>query len=201
MPPTPSSTPSLSWRTPALTGSVAVLALLVGGYVGSIYQKQADGAVVANKDALIVSTQQELAAQQEATKATSTPSAQVGPTPAKQPPPITIFSLPKGGDRPCRDDMLTLSWKADPSRLDEVRIWINSPFPSSPLADVPVSWNETGAIGEGSVNWKVGDAVVGITHMQIPDGELYRIHIDAFKNGVVVSKQDSGLFAIDTCTG
>lgn len=190
-----------SRKSPVLIFSIigaCIAALGIGVYGGMYYQKQTDAVLIADREMAITNLRQALTMQASTTSQSQ--NAQI-PQSATVSSPIVMFALPKKNDRLCRDDMLTFSWKADPSRVDQVVITINTPFPSSPLGDVPVSWNETGALGEGSVDWKIGDATVGTVHMQIPDGELYRIHVEAFQKGKVISKQDSGSFAIDTCKG
>lgn len=175
----------------------AIVALLVGAYGGVLFQKRIDDVTIAGKDSVIVGMQNTIASLQASQLSVATSTAASSP----QSPLITVFSLPKDADRLCRDNRTTFTWKADAKRVDEVRISINAPFPASPIADVPVSYNETGVIGQGTVNWKIGDAVMGTSHFAIPDGDLYRIHIDALRNGAVVDSQDSGTFAIDTCRG
>lgn len=182
---------------------------MVGIGVGYAFEHRVATMTLANRDRVIESLRQDVAAaeadkqaeiqrvkkemlQMVAEVQTSTPTASVeafGPT-----------VLPKKGDRFCRGDELTVIWNVN-EIVDEVRVWVNTPFPSQPIIDAPATWNELGVTGRGDVTWTVGEAKVGTTKMDIPDGELYRINIDALSGGKVVGTQESGNFTIETCQG
>ena len=116
-------------------------------------------------------------------------------------PPISIV-LPKKGETLCRDDFFTFSWKADSKQAEELRIWIDANIPAPPIADVTISYNETGTIGSGAYDWKIGQVNSGAnSKFDIPDGDFYRIKYDVVNNGTTIYSGQSDSFSINTCKG
>lgn len=185
------------WTVP-ISVAALIIGLCLGAWGGVYYQQQTDRAVIAEKDSLLMQMQQALAQQ----SAPDAPTPVAGATQAVlRPIAITFSSLPREGDRVCRDTPLTLSWVGDPSQVDEVVVTVNAPFPASPIADVPLMYNERGIPGQGTATWTVGSAMIGQSAMNIPDGDLYHLTVTALYKGAQVYTQDSGTFAIDTCKG
>lgn len=182
-----------------------VTALLLGTFIGSVYQSRTTSDSLASKDSIIIALQNEIAKK-------NVPGA-LASAPTVTPPSVTheyasnssVFtevSLFAQGARFCRGTMMPLSWRADTTRADQVRVTLDASLPLSPLADVPVSWNETGEKGYGTVEWVVGIGSFGMDQrVSLPDGETYRIRYEALKGGRVIETKDSGLFGIQTCEG
>ncbi len=185
-------------RTPFLIAAVSVIALGIGAYAGMYYQKTLDAQIIQEKEASVINLQQALAYQVSQEVNSTLPAA---PDAAPQDPIIRSLNLPKVGDRLCRNTVYTVKWKVDATRAENIRIWVDAMMPTSPLIDAPVTWNESGIRGEGSVDWKIGTTEVGTSVQDLPDGELYRIKVDLVKGGTVIEHRSSGLFAVDTCEG
>ena len=185
-------------RVLILLSAVGLVALGVGAYVGMYYQKSSDAQIIQEKEATMINLQQALAYQLSQQENSPMPAA---PDATLQDPIIRSLNLPKAGDRLCRNTVYTVKWKVDAARAENIRIWVDAMMPTSPLIDAPVTWNESGFKGEGSVDWKVGTTEVGTSVQDLPDGELYRIKVDLVKGGVVIEHRSSGLFAVDTCEG
>lgn len=179
-----------------------------GFYAGTVYQKGNDSAAILQTMPAFTphydsatGTQQTTtpsAAEQATDTITSTATSSVPTGPAV----IIVTSLPVEGQRLCRNSNVAFSWEADAAHVDEVRFSVNAPMPVNSILDAPVSYNETGDTGRGSIDWKVGTvSSTGSQTMDFPDGDLYRIHVDALYHGTVVYGVDSGTFAVDTCQG
>lgn len=108
--------------------------------------------------------------------------------------------LPKMGDRFCRGEPLTVVWNVN-EIVDEVRVTINAPFPAAPIIDAPATWNELGMKGRGDVTWTVGEVKMGTSKTDLPDGELYRITMEALSGGKKIGSVESGTFSVETCQG
>ena len=194
----------------------AALGILLGAYFGIDYQKQVSADLITNKDAIIAELQTELAQRAIVTKEPASFPVSVPstgslsslldiasnvpiPTPVKSPLSIT---LPHKGQHFCRNTTFAFSWQGDPAKIDQVRVWIDtSKFPTSPLYDGPLAYNETGAPDAGSIDWRVGTAPMGISWHNIPDDELYRIKYDVLHRGVIIYSGTSDFFVIQTCEG
>lgn len=186
-----------------------VFALIAGVSIGYEFGKQTLLPVLANRNIVIDTLRHDLEEAKESLQQVPATVAQYVPPPAIEAQVdegddnsvLLEYSLPKRGENYCRGDLLTLSWKADAKHADEVRVSVNAPFPMKPIADVPVTWNEAGAEGEGTVHWEVGTGRSDDQAMNIPDGALYRISMDVLDHGTIVGSADSELFAITTCQG
>lgn len=192
--------PSLKYSLP-LVASI-VLSLVIGAAGGAWYQEKSNAKVIADRDAQILTLQAQFSAMGSARTDASAPTPDDVPSVSiPQRPSITVL-LPKKDDRLCRGEIYTFAWQADTKYVDEVRISINAPFPAAPIADVPVTYNESGIRGDGSIEWRVGSANSGMPQLSnLPDGDLYRIQIDALNKGSTIYSLNSGTFAIDTCQG
>ena len=123
-----------------------------------------------------------------------------GPVPMPMKSPISIV-LPKKGSALCRDDYFSFSWKADAKSVEQIRIWIEANIPAPPIADISISYNETGALGVGHYDWKVGSVQFTGQDMFIPDGDFYHIKYEVMNNGTTVYSGKSDSFSINTCKG
>jgi hypothetical protein len=170
---------TVTWYSKALAVAVFVGTLALGGYLGMQYQQVADFAMLPGPT---LSTP------------VSMPSAQASSTP------LITLKAPVEGAVLCRGSNLEVDWQAS-STVDEVLINVADTLPASPFGQFPATWNESGTKGMGVLHWTVGTYELSNNTFDYPDGNDYRIHIDAMRNGQVVGSADSGLFTIQTCQG
>lgn len=211
------NTNSISYLT---SSAIAILAFGIGVFGGIKYEQNLVTEILASKDFnlqekenTITDLKNSLLKVQE--EAVSTPKiiSNITPTPTPSPTPISNiskFTAPVKNSRLCRNSTFPFTWYANPTKIDQVRLRIDTDmFPSGPYASIPVTWNEEGIEGKGVLEWKVGtakfetapDNFAPVSQITLPDGELYYSTLEVLQNGRVIEARKVGPFAIDTCEG
>lgn len=175
----------VTWYSKLLAIVVFVAAFILGGYVGMQYQLTKDQPVMQSQAWRIAQLQ---------------PSA---PTPIApvvlQNQKLLTLTAPAAGAILCRGAKIKISWSAE-KPVDRVRIWLDAPTPAGAFGEYPVTWNDSGVVGMGEIIWTVGESQQSPL-LSFPDGDTYRIHIDALSGTDTVESAKSGLFSIQTCEG